>query len=359
MIALLSSGAVTLPPATIKVIASEMPSSLAGRADGIAEVRWGEQNQRFLMECKRSGTPLAFENALMQVQSYARDAGIPPLLFLPYLSEAQLTRLEGEKVSGIDLCGNGVILATNLRVWRSGHPNTFRFSQPIKNIFRGASSLIARCFLLRPRFVSLIELTEYAGLRQMEDANIFVSRNSLTKATASKVVSALVDDLIVKRDRAELYLADADRLMDRLRANHAPITGRTITGKTPFGVEKIWDTLLSMRGSSLSFRYTATGAASAERYRVLSNSGPLSLYVGDYDAALNALQVRQSRIFPNIELIETVSDIAYFDARTEEQSVWASPVQTWLELAHGGPREQDAAGSLATLLAKSEGEIVK
>ena len=59
-------------------------------------------------------------------------------------------RLEREGVSGLDLCGNGVVTVPGeWLVYRTGKPNLYPQSFPIKNVFRGASSLVARVFLLR------------------------------------------------------------------------------------------------------------------------------------------------------------------------------------------------------------------
>ena len=61
-------------------------------------------------------------------------------------------KLEAEGVSGIDLCGNGVIVVPDqLLVLRTGFPNRFRWEGTIKNVYRKNSSIVARVFLLVPR----------------------------------------------------------------------------------------------------------------------------------------------------------------------------------------------------------------
>ncbi len=63
--------------------------------------------------------------------------GCWPLLFVPFLSERQLQELEQEKISGIDLCGNGVVVVPDVfAVFRSGEKNRFTSSAPIENIYR-------------------------------------------------------------------------------------------------------------------------------------------------------------------------------------------------------------------------------
>ena len=68
------------------------------------------------------------------------------------------------------------------------------------------------------------------------------------------------------------------------------------------------------------------------------------------------LEVKDSRVFPNVELIEKESDSSYFDARSEGAIRWSSPIQTWLELSLAGPREREAAQALEAALARGEAE---
>jgi hypothetical protein len=64
--------------------------------------------------------------------------------------------------------------------------------------------------------------------------------------------------------------------------------------------------------------------------------------------------VKPTRLFPNVELVEDSSPVPYFDTRSEGPERWASPVQTWLELSLGEPRERVAALQLRSKLALSE-----
>jgi hypothetical protein len=87
---------------------------------------------------------------------------------------------------------------------------------------------------------------------------------------------------------------------------------------------------------------------------VLSAAGPMSVYVGDVAAAGELLEVRETRVFPTIELVEDRSDVVHFDRRVDGTSR-ASPVQTWIELMRQGPREREAAAALEPSLGWSGG----
>jgi hypothetical protein len=71
------------------------------------------------------------------------------MVFMPFLTVQQLQDLEREGYSGIDLCGNGVVVAPGtFVVHRSGGKNRFPSSALIKNIYRKNSSMVGRAFFL-------------------------------------------------------------------------------------------------------------------------------------------------------------------------------------------------------------------
>ena len=72
----------------------------------------------------------------------------------------------------------------------------------------------------------------------------------------------------------------------------------------------------------------------------------LSLYCPEAKRVQAAIGGRETDRFPNIELIETLEQPLYFDARDESGFYWASPVQTWLELMRGDKRDQETAAQV-------------
>ncbi len=85
------------------------------------------------------------------------------MLLMPFLSELQLKELEREGISGIDLCGNCVVVYPGtFSVFRSGAKNRFPSSALIKNIYRKNSSMVGD-FLFIPPFrlfkISVQQLT--------------------------------------------------------------------------------------------------------------------------------------------------------------------------------------------------------
>src|SRR5262249_27064378 len=145
--------------------------------------------------------------------------------------------LEIEEVSGIDLCGNGVVIVPpELLVRRTGFPNRYRAEGTIKNVYRKTSSLVARAFLLVPQFPSVKEAL----------AEIRRRGGEVTLATVSKVCKSLEADLVIERGRGEgsvarqLRLLQADKLLDLLAENYAPTeVRRTFRGKSSLPPEEL------------------------------------------------------------------------------------------------------------------------
>jgi hypothetical protein len=345
----LQRGELPFAPAQIRLCDVQPVTASGLKPDGVLEAEWQGRTARFVFDYQGRSAPSYLESGMAQAERYGRELGLPPLVIVPYLSERSLLKLEAAGVSGLDLNGNGVLLAPDIALWRSGQPNRFKESRPIRNVFRGDSSLISRCFLLRPSFASLVELQKFALERLiLRDAS---AGERLTKGTVSKVVQALEEERIIFRSKGGVQLNLARPLLDGLRSYYEAPRGKRIQGKTALPMSEAWERL---RESGV--RYVATGDGSAFRYRLLTEPPRLALYVEDAQKAASIMEVTPQRAFFNIDLIEEKGDIVYFDARPDGAARWASPVQTWLELSLGGGREREAAQPLEAILLKGKGE---
>src|SRR3990172_7346782 len=98
---------VQFPPLRLRVLRRE-----AGREgpDAVVQMAWAGRTFKFDAELKARSTPRRFEEAIQQAQRFAQRSRRYPLVVLPYLRPEQLQRLQRAQVSGIDLCGNGVVI---------------------------------------------------------------------------------------------------------------------------------------------------------------------------------------------------------------------------------------------------------
>ena len=344
MMEMLREGRVSLPPLVIRFL-KDQPETWFGRyLDALVEVSWGKQAVKFMVEMKSQSTPKVFQDAVGIVKAaIAKErSNRLPMVMLPYLSDAQLRELEQEGISGIDLCGNGVVTVPGgFSVFRAGKPNRFSSSAPIKNIYQKNSSMVGRVFLVRSQFEAVKDV-----VNEVRQRSLLVTRwqkSPLTFATVSKAIAGLEEDLIIGRSEGRIRLLQADKLLDKLSQSYAPPKTRE---RLRVKVESSGSTLLEflMRQSEqLKLPIVATGASSVGQYAVMQRGEMLSVYCPRLGTLLQQLPARPDDRFPNLELIETEDDRLYFDAREERGFCWASPVQVYLELMAGDKRDQETA----------------
>jgi hypothetical protein len=338
ILAWLKEGDWNLPPLAVEEV--EAPRETKGTGlDAIVTFGWCGRRFRFGAEVRRLWTPKAVTEAADQVSRNAETQKLSPLVVVPYLGEERLSELEARGVSGIDLCGNGVVVVPGrLLVFRSGSPNRFRWEGQIKNVYRGASAIVARVFLLGREFPSVGDALNEIRARGGE----------ITLPTVSKVCKSLEADLVIERTRGgttparKLRLLQPEKLLDLLRNNYAPpeIT-RTLTGKFSGPAEALTKRLLAWEKEG-GRKVVLTGASSVEAYAVMAREPTQTFYCSDTGQLKKALgeDFTETERFANLRLLETREEFVYFDRR---EGLVASPVQTYLELATGEKREKETA----------------
>jgi hypothetical protein len=339
--------------------AADVQTRVTPKWDALLTLRWGRRTYRFGVETRRLWTPKVVSEAAETARRNAALTGVYPLILVPYLSGEWLSTLEAQGVSGIDLCGNGVVVVPDeLLVLRTGSPNRFRWEGTIKNVYRKNSSIVARAFLLVPKFNSVKAVLEQIRKRGGE----------VTLATVSKVCKSLEDDLIIERFRRKptpqrqgapprlesllepaLRLLQPEKLLDLLADNYAlPAVSRTFQGKCRLGPKELRMRLQGWVEKS-GARVVLTGTSSTEAYAVMAREPAQSFYSSDLGGAIKSLgdDIRETDRFANVSLLETRDDFVYFDRRP---GLWASPIQSYLELFAGDQRERETADQVRRVI---------
>ncbi len=348
MIEQLQRGEVSLPPLFFRFLETVVEAGEDSYLDALVEISWRGNAAKFAIECKAISTPKVFQDAVNLLKLSRLPKDYRPMLFMPFLKERQLRDLEKEGISGIDLCGNGVIIDPGkLVVFRSGGKNRFSSTEAIKNIYRKNSSMVGRVFLARSVYDTVQDI-----LAEINQRNLLVDRwnqKPMSISTVSKVLKTLEQDLIV--DRVDkISLLQPEILLKKLRDNYdAPYNAERIRVKVQKGNENIRELLMRL-SQMLDIPIVATGMSSVERYAVMQRGDVVSVYCPRVEELLKQLPGDQEDRFPNLELIETVDERPYFDARLEEGFRWASPVQVYLELMAGDKRDQETAEQVKSVL---------
>lgn len=349
----LRRGQVSLPPLSIHLLEGEQEAGGNRHLDASIEASWREQSVRFAVECKSPSTPRAFRDGLNRLKLATLPEGYRPLLMMPLLREQHLQELEG--ISGLDLCGNGVVIAPGaFAVFRSGEKDRFSSWAPIRNIYRKNSSLVGRVFLARSSYDAVQEIHAEINRR-----NLLVNRWSqgpMSLSTVSKALKTLAEDLVVERDGA-IRLLQPDKLLQKLRENYdPPKIKERVRLKLPEENRPI-QAWLQEQAQDLNLPMVAAGISSVTQYAVMQRGDILSVYCPSLETLLDRLPPSQSDRFPNLELIETEDETAYFDVRQEAGFCWSSPVQVYLELMAGDKRDQETAEQVKSSLLMSLGRV--
>jgi len=351
---MLKDGRIIFQPLTIRCIRPDQATN-SRRFNVLIEVTWGKQSARFAVEMKALFTPKAFENAVNQLKASALPAGTFPMVLLPYLDESKLNELERAKISGIDLCGNGIVIVPNrLFVFRVGERNRFTSSAPIKNIYRKNTSMVPRVFLARPNFEKVSEV-----LAEINARNLFVSafnRTAMGMGTVSKAIKSLEDDLIVSREQGPIRLVQPDKLLARLLENYAPGKPAITRVRVSVAFSELPGRLATL-STELRLPIVATGLGSVTRYAVMQRGETLSVYCPRPETLIARLPASESERFPNLEIFATEDESICFDSRPDKKTGfrWAAPVQTYLELMRGDKRDRETAEQVRIDLIRQAG----
>lgn len=337
----LKRGEVKLPPFKIDIRLNRQD------LDATVTLSWQEREYLFGAEIKRLWTPKAVAAAIDEVQRKVASRDINPLIIVPYLNEQRLAELEARNVSGMDLCGNGIVLVPGeLFVYRTGSPNRFRWEGTIKNVYRWNSSMVARVFLLAPEFASVQDVLEEVLRRGGE----------LTLSTVSKVCTGLESDLVIERNTGKgpvapkLRLLQPGKLLDLLAENYVPPEiSRTYSGKFAGTPQALIERVLRWEKPGGVNRAVLTGATSVEAYAVMGREPVQSFYCSNLSTLVRNLgeDVKETDRFANVTFLQTQEDFVYFDRRP---GLVASPIQTYLELATGEKRERETAEQVRRLI---------
>lgn len=330
-----------LPP--LKMASAMALPDDGGKADAFLTARLeGNSTEyfNFLVETKTRSSPQMVHQAISQIRRFVSERNDPevfPMIAVPYLSDERLRELEKEKVSGVDLCGNGVVtIPGKLFIYRTGNPNRFPESRPVGNPFQGKSAMVGRVFLSELLVLGHREIETLGRVRE----GILNRGVEISLAQVSKAVSALREERILGSRGRAIYILDPDQLMDRLAASWKPEIARRIYLKLPGGRESI-----SGLGNDSTLDWAITGISSVARYTTFAQGGPIQLVVSDLRRAVSILEGREERVpsFADVEILESSESGFYFGSEIDNGMRWADRLQTWIELSNGDARQRDAA----------------
>lgn len=310
-------------------------------ADGILTLKYKGSTYQFLVEISDSSNPSSFQITCEKALALGRAAEIPVLIVIPFINESIHKFLANSNVelNVIDLCGNAYITTPGLRIIQKGELNKFPESRKIKNPYRGNSSLVARAFFKKRTFSSVGAIRD----------EILSEGLSLGLPAVSKVLSELEKDLTVLRGSESIFLADADLLLENLRANYQLVFEKELEVRISMDNDRL-PMLISDIAQRNNILVCATGRTSSMKYSGGASNAIPEFYIDKNPVEflkmveeLETVTWTPQKLFSNLKLIQPKNNFVYFDRHPWMNSFGASPVQAFLELSYGDPRERKVA----------------
>lgn len=314
-------------------------------ADAYLTLRWEGDRVPFVAEFKNARDLRTLQYAFRQARRWADETGRAPLVVVPYLNDDWLAFLRSEGMNGIDLSGNGWIQISGRWSWfQRGFPNRFPQATRARTPYRGRSALVGRVLLARPRFDTVSEVWEEIQRRE----------GSLSLGQVSKVLSALEDDLIVRRGDDGVRLVQPERLLDSLENGYR---GPDVVQEVDLRANLDSDFFAELVKRARAAKVRIAGYAPA-RYVIAPEPGErLIVYVEPrgLSAVGNVSGAEPSRRFANLTIRAIKEPLVFFDTEEEGGFRWCSRLETYLQLMQGGKREREIASPLREdILAKAK-----
>ncbi len=334
----LQIGESLLAPLVVREVAKQMadPTNPASPIDILVGLGYDESAPpfHFKVAMKDANTPRSIRALIEQLAAARRDR-VAPLIMVPYLSPERIEDLEKAQVSGVDLCGNGIIIVPQrVLVLRSGLPNLYPISRPLNNPYKGRSAMVARM---------LLEQGTWPTLGALEQA-VTDQGDALSKPQVSKAIHALREDLLVTKNGRIIQLQEPQKLLEKLAEFwRKPRSESHLALRLPADIN--WPEVLS----NAPLSWAVTGESSVPRYSMFAQAQPLKIAVTDLELAVSQLQGKIEPVtkFADVELVETQEPGYYFGNRVDEKKIrWANRVQAWLELQTGDSHQQEIAHAI-------------
>jgi len=264
-----------------------------------------------------------------------------PLLVAPYIGTKQSKILAEKGISWIDLSGNMSIRVSNrVYIERTGKPNRFPDTAPIKKIFQGTSSLVSRALLLKPEgFSSLKKMADFINQR---NANIIML------STVSKVLKKLEEELLINRSKSLITAANPEKLLERLAEGYKNSTERKRRNTYRFAIENIQQ--LSAGAVGVCKDYLAGGFYAAQ-IKGLAVTDQKTIFVKDIEqfraeAEKKLVSVTPDAEFGNVIITETNDPGVWFNPDWRIIDSVVDDIELYLEMIADTPRGPKIAEQL-------------
>jgi hypothetical protein len=307
-----------------------------GGGDAHLILIWDGDRVPFVAEFKNARDLRTLQYTVRQALRWADRSKREPLVVVPYLNDDWLAFLRTERMSGIDLSGNGCVQVPGRwsflqRGFASRFPDTRRTRAP----YRGKSAFVGRVLLSRPRFDTIGEVQKEIERRG----------GSLSLGQVSKVLSALEEDLVIRKGDNGVSLIQPERLLASLVEGYRqPKAVQEVDLNVRLGPDLLKELSKGAKGAN-----ARVAGYDPARFVIAPEAGERLLVYIEPRGLASVSQIPQTggpRRFANLTIRAIREPWVYFDAEEDRGFTWCSPLEVYLQLMQGGKREQETATQL-------------
>lgn len=281
----------------------------------------------FEMVFVASGILKDIELGILKAATMKTGEGRYPMVVVPFISKKVQVLLQEQGVSGIDLSGNYYIITPEMTAIRLDQKNRFKVKRVIQNIYSRNSSIAVR-WLMTKKTVENNLLQIKSG---MDDAG-----STLSLGTISKVLKTLEEDVFLLRTKEEIKLLKPDELLTLLKNEYRkPPVLSEYKIRIPEDRTEARKILNKILGENT---WIWSGVSSAERYASTVPQSTTIVYTKNDPENTGITGLADMRFY-NCTVQYIKEPVVYFDANYN----YASPIQSYIELALLDKREQEIA----------------
>lgn len=340
-------------PLVINRLVEEVSLPDGYRVDAVADFSIkGGPSFEALVEIAQVSTP---QNVLMKTRQLDTYLGRKKrrsrvaLLVAPYIGATQAKILADRGISWIDLSGNMCIRVSNrIYIERSGRPNRFPDTAPIKKIFQGTSALVSRALLLRPEgFASLEKMVDFINERNAK----------ITPSTVSKVLKSLEEELLINRSKSLISVPDPEKLLESLAEGYKNSTERKRQNTYRFAIGNIQQLSVGIVGVSKDYLACEFYAAQIKGLAVMDK---ITIFVKDIEqfrrkAEEKLVSITADAEFGNLIITETQDPGVWFNPDWRMIDSVVDDIELYLEMMVDTPRGPKIAEELKRRILQKAG----
>lgn len=306
------------------------------------------RSARFLVEAKATLYPKEASGRFgstwaSMAGSRGRIAGFPDaaafLVVSRFLAPNTRDILRQSRISYADATGNLRLESRDPALFielSSASSDPWRSKRPLRSLKGAGTARIVRALLdYRPPF-------------KLRD---FAQSADLPLATASRVVSYLVEEALVSRDgRGPIETVQWQQLLRRWAIEYPLLT----VNRAEFFLEPRGPRALLERLGEIDLEYTVTGSLAAEPKVRFAPAALASIYVRDIRRAAKALELRSAPSGGNVVLISPASNVAFERTWTDGSIAYAALSQVAADLLSSPGRAPSEAAALIEWMEANE-----